>query len=478
MKNIKCLFWLVLSLFLTVGASAQGGRAVIYGKVRNTNGRALKIKYPLNDINGSEAVVETDLDANGEYALALDLDAPRAVTLVYDGKEMLLFLRPGGSLEFNFNNVDFYKSMQFDGIGFNDNSFLQRYILRFGMRDKFDEALILPTLSVPDSIFEKMNRLNPTDFTAYAEKCQKAERDFYTQNAAQTDLSPDFKAYLEALIEYRWYSYRFVYGDLRQKRQESTDEEFYVFLWDLKLSKDEATSQPEYGAFLDIYLNYTFQSVHGDSITNKFERFARLFELAEQQLSGNAEEYMLGRLLARNISPTNIAFITAYYERFLQMSVVDNYRKAVEEMYARALAFSDKQAAPTFSLLDSYGDTITLEKYQNKLVYLSFWASWCQPCIKEQEASLANRVALQEQDIVFVYISLDEARQTWQQFLERKPNYGINLWAGGRQTDLTRAYNVISLPHYFLLDRQGRFVTQFQSASSADFVAAIKQLLE
>lgn len=476
MKFIKIITLAFISLLFCVEGSAQD-RAVLYGKVQNPTSRALKLKYAENTINGSQVIMETDLDFSGEYAVAIDISKPGPVYLEYNNKEMLLFLGPGSKLELNFDNRDFYNSMKFDGLGLNDNSFIHRYIQKYGMRNKYTESIVFP-ISVPDSIFNKMNELAPDDFSAYITARQNSEREFYKNDPIQRDLSVELKDYFEAMITYRWSSYLFAYSNLRKKRGEVMPDEFYVFLWDLELSSDEAVIQPEYGAFLDIYLNYAMTSMYGDTITNSFTKFVHLFELTENQLSGFAEEYMLGRLLARTIKPKNIPFITSYYQRFQKISVVNSYLNAVTDVYDRALAFSDKQAAPSFVLQNPEGDTIALEDLQGKLVYISFWASWCQPCLKEQEESLSNRVALQEQDIVFLYVSVDEKQEDWKRFLERRPNYGINVWAKSRQNEITHAYNVISLPHYFLLDRKGRFVTDFKKASDPDFMFDIRSLLE
>ena len=476
MKYLKYLILLVTGLLISTIIIAQK-RAIVYGTITNPNSRSVKIKFQLNDINGSEVVMETDLDFNGEYALALEITTPRPAILSYDNKEMLLFVSPDNSLELNFDNKNFINSMKFDGYGFNDNSFLHRYIQEFGMRDKFKEAIVAP-LSIPNDIFIKMNELNPEEFIDFVAKKQDAERRFYTNDPIQRDLSVALKSYIDALIKYRWASYLFVYADLRKKRGEDIPDEFYIFIWDLELSNDKATIQPEYGYFLDVYLNYAFESMHVDNDTiNDFERFALMYELAERQLSDDAEEFMIGRLLSRTIKPTNIPFITAYYEKYMKIGVVDNYKNAVTDVYNRAVAFSDQQVAPGFTLLNNFGDTVSLSDYEGKLVYLSFWASWCKPCIAEQEESLSNRAELQEQDIVFLYISLDEEKESWKQFLERKPTYGVDLWAEGRQTNLTRKYNVISLPHYFLLDKKGRFITNFKKASDPMFIFEIKKQL-
>ncbi len=476
MKLVKIIGIALLMLLLSVEGWTQS-RAVVYGKVKNPTSRTLKLKYAQNLINGSEVVMETDLDFNGDYAVAVEIKESSPVYLTYDNKEMLLFLSPQTKLELNFDNANFYNSMQLSGIGFNDNSFLHRYVQKFGMRDRFSEAIV-GGLSVPDSIFSKMNELSPEDFTVYVGARQDAERRFYEDDPIRGDLSEELQAYYNAMVTYKWASYLFVYGDFRQGRGDVMPDEFYIFLWDLELSNDNAVTQPDYGGFLDVYLNYVLESMHGDTIKDNFHRFALLFDLAEKQLSGFAQEYMLGRLLSSTIKPANIPFVTAYYERFKKMSVVDSYLNAVDDVYNRAVAFSDKQTAPNFALQNIEGDTISLETLKGKLVYISFWASWCQPCLKEQQESLSNRVELRDKDIVFLYISIDEKQTDWKRFVENHPNYGINVWATSRQNDLTRSYNVISLPHYFLLDKQGRFITQFKKASDPDFIFDIRRLLE
>lgn len=39
--------------------------------------------------------------------------------------------------------------------------------------------------------------------------------------------------------------------------------------------------------------------------------------------------------------------------------------------------------APDFTLTDQFGNTHTLSDYRGKTVFLNFWATWCNPCIRE-----------------------------------------------------------------------------------------------
>ena len=159
------------------------------------------------------------------------------------------------------------------------------------------------------------------------------------------------------------------------------------------------------------------------------------------------------------------------------MSIVDSYKKAVTDKYERALAFSDKQAAPPFNLFNEKGYEVTLDQFKGKMVYMSFWASWCQPCLKEMRESVKNKALLAGHDIVFLYISVDDTREQWKHGIKQQKAEGVHIWAKGRKGNVARSYNVVSLPHYFLLDKEGRFITDFKKASHPDFIYDMQQRL-
>lgn len=116
---------------------------------------------------------------------------------------------------------------------------------------------------------------------------------------------------------------------------------------------------------------------------------------------------------------------------------------------------------PSVQLKDMNGKTVNTAKIQNngKPVIISFWATWCKPCIRELKA--INEVYADWQDetgVKIVIVSIDEAQNAQ----KVKPlvdgfgwEYDVLLDPNG---DFKRAMNVQSVPHVFVIDGKGNVV--------------------
>ncbi|MCB0408188.1 MAG: TlpA family protein disulfide reductase, partial [Bdellovibrionales bacterium] len=91
----------------------------------------------------------------------------------------------------------------------------------------------------------------------------------------------------------------------------------------------------------------------------------------------------------------------------------------------------EKEGAPDFSIQDLKGQTITLSEFKNKIVIVNFWASWCEPCVKEFP-SLIQLLKQFPDDLVLLAISADYTLEDLNGFtkafgVENVPNF-IVMW--------------------------------------------------
>jgi thiol-disulfide isomerase/thioredoxin len=104
------------------------------------------------------------------------------------------------------------------------------------------------------------------------------------------------------------------------------------------------------------------------------------------------------------------------------------------------------------------------------LVILSFWATWCKPCIKELDAYNENIVEWAEETGVKLYaISIDNARSMSRvaPFVNGRGWADIEFYLDPNE-DFKRAMNVINVPHTLLLDGNGKILWQHTSYADGD----------
>jgi thiol-disulfide isomerase/thioredoxin len=134
--------------------------------------------------------------------------------------------------------------------------------------------------------------------------------------------------------------------------------------------------------------------------------------------------------------------------------------------------------APDFNL-PGRDQPVSLSALRGKVVYVDFWASWCQPC--RQSFPWMNRLQkrYQEQGLVIVGINLDKSRALSDDFLKKIPaDFTLAYDPEGK---VATAYRVKGMPSSYLIDRQGRIQKThvgFREESIGDMESVIRTLLE
>ena len=114
-----------------------------------------------------------------------------------------------------------------------------------------------------------------------------------------------------------------------------------------------------------------------------------------------------------------------------------------------------------FTSLDGKEKTFTeiFKEHKGKVIYIDFWAIWCGPCKKEMPASLRLHKTLEGEDVVFVYISIDENPMAWKRSMEK-----MGIKDAGEQyrrnqrdmVDFLKFFYIYSIPHYMIIGKNGQ----------------------
>lgn len=119
--------------------------------------------------------------------------------------------------------------------------------------------------------------------------------------------------------------------------------------------------------------------------------------------------------------------------------------------------------APQFSLPDRIGQTRTLNDYRGQVIFLNFWASFCEPCRREMPSMERLVRQYTSQGMVMLAISLDaemaDAERFMREFLPGQHSAMTVLLDA--QGETARAYGTELIPETYIIDRSGQIVARF-----------------
>ena len=108
-----------------------------------------------------------------------------------------------------------------------------------------------------------------------------------------------------------------------------------------------------------------------------------------------------------------------------------------------------------FILLDTEGKRKQFTEFEDKVVFINFWATWCPPCIAEMPDIHDLYQEMKFRDIEFVLISLDDDFQKAKDFVKKKefefPIYQL-------ASPLPQVYESSAIPTTYVISPKGKIV--------------------
>jgi cytochrome c biogenesis protein CcmG/thiol:disulfide interchange protein DsbE len=111
--------------------------------------------------------------------------------------------------------------------------------------------------------------------------------------------------------------------------------------------------------------------------------------------------------------------------------------------------------APDFKL-EGQQKQIELSNYRGQIVYLDFWASWCQPCRKSFSWMNKMQSLYGTEGFQVIAINLDESRSKADKFLQQIPAaFDVAFDPRGNTAE---SYNVKAMPSSYIIDKKGKVI--------------------
>lgn len=134
------------------------------------------------------------------------------------------------------------------------------------------------------------------------------------------------------------------------------------------------------------------------------------------------------------------------------MGTTRNQHKFIDQL--------EQQGSIDFETKTLDGQTIKLSQFEGKLVILSFWASWCAPCV-EEFPSMVSLLGKFPDKVVMIAVSSDYTREDIDVFFrslnlpEKLPNLYVT-W--DPEHTISQKYQVQRLPESFIFGKDSKLI--------------------
>lgn len=444
---------LLLLLTLLLCVNLQAREITILAKVKNPTSGEMNFSYVVDALNEENKLTIANLNEKNEVYFILDFQGANIVTVNYNGYYFDVFIENENRIEFSFDAKDIVNSLKFSGEGAANNNALAKFRKEFvpnGKTEKFDKGYLSCHLLATDVADAKTKELR-----VYEEAITALFKEKMNYAQSLNDISNGFKTYLNRKISYGTGVARLTYFIVNEATITPYDIEKAEVRHEFRtknVQENEALTHSDYTNFwiAYIYFNYLRKEYKDPNPGFGF------YEIGNKELKDETRDWTLAKLLINAKKENYVAIADQKFTSFKENATNRQYVDKVAKYYDGIIDATTEGAAAEFLLKDTDGKIRSLSEFQGQVVYISYWATWCKPCLMGFRKTIAVREQMEDLGVVLLNICLDEDEATWYETMGRIPMPGINLYAGNDE-ELKINYDLSKLPAYYIIDKNGNF---------------------
>ncbi len=152
----------------------------------------------------------------------------------------------------------------------------------------------------------------------------------------------------------------------------------------------------------------------------------------------------------------------------------ETLKLAREGSMKRLIVHDQPKEVPGIAISDASGEPAIIGDFDGTIVVLNFWATWCAPCVKEMPSldRLQTEFDPDHVSVVAVAAGRNPVPKV-EKFLQDNGIHALTILYD-KDTRLSRAMSVVSIPVTVLIDRNGREVARFIGDTEWDSEEAVQ----
>ena len=444
MKRLAVL--LAMAVSLAACGNGREGNIVLEVDVTDQASKEVVLIY-------HDQILTVELDSVGHAEFMIDdEDAVYARMCHYPRVDQMMnvYLERGDRASVSFSGKDFKGTFAFEG----EKEPAVKYLNTVVLTALPDEDYSLP-------------------FDEYVKKLEKKEIEAVKLlEASGVSKAGNFKEIEKGRIRYSYATQLLMYplGHrlMAQDMDYQPDQKYYDVL-DTYVVADDLLAD------LDQYREFIAEAAHVLDADNRDETaaypraVAQMRFIADRFEAGKTRDVLLHRLANAYVTRFGIEDIQDMeniYRTYVQDPVLVAKYDAAREKWNLA---SVGKPSPDFKGVDVNGKEYTLADFRGKYVYIDVWATWCGPCRQEIPYLKKLDEDYKDAQIVFLSLSVDQDKAKWEKMVKEQSMSGVQLHIG-QNSSFQQAYKIEGIPHFILLDREGRIIDKKMSRPSMDEV--------